>query len=686
MQDSPSLENDFLGKITGIITENISNENFGVSELANEIGMSRSNLLRKVKNSTKLSVSQFIRQVRLQHALEILKQTSLTVSEITYKVGFSSTSYFIKCFREYYGYSPGEVGKREVSEKAILDIEPTKKKSTWVILAEIIGVVLVAIVLYVMFKPELAPPTELEKSIAVLPFKNDSNDSTNVHIINGLMESILNNLQKIEDLRVVSRTSIEKYRNSDKTIPEMAEELNVSYFIEGSGQKIGDQIQLNIQLIEARKDNHLWAEQYNREAKDIFKLQREVAKSIADEIQVIITPDEEANINKVLTDNFVAYDYFLKGRDLLYTGSDEDLKEAITYFEKAIAHDSEFASAYADIAIAYYFVDVLQAEKKYTKQISHHADQALLFDSTLPQSLIAKALFYMSTDQNKLAVPYFEKALQYNPNSALVINFLSDFYANYVPDTEKYLEYALKGIELDIAAHDSVTASFIYLHVSNAFIQTGFVNEAEKYINKSLEYDQGNIFSEYVKAYILFARNGDLEQTRALLIETLNKDTTRLDVLQEVGKICYYMRDYDSAYYYYEKFINARTVYNLDIYRHQNALIGAVLAKVGEKKESELLLADYKDWVDGDESIYKHFGLAMYYAHEGDTKKAIEHMQLFAEEDNYHYWTILFVKIDPMIDNVKEHPEFRKLLNELDIKFWESHKRIKVTLQGKELI
>ncbi len=113
MQDPSYIENDFLKKITAIIEKNISNENFGVSELAREVGMSRSNLLRKVKSLTNLSVSLFIRQVRLKNAMEMLKQDSLNVSEVSYRVGFSSTSYFIKCFREYYGYPPGEVGKRD---------------------------------------------------------------------------------------------------------------------------------------------------------------------------------------------------------------------------------------------------------------------------------------------------------------------------------------------------------------------------------------------------------------------------------------------------------------------------------------------------------------------------------------------------------------------------------------------
>jgi len=113
MPDFYSIENDFLNKITEIIIENVSNEQFGVSELAQEIGMSRSNLLRKVKKLTDISVSQFIRQVRLEQAMEMLNEDSFTVSEVSYKVGFGSTSYFIKCFHDYYGYPPGEVGKRD---------------------------------------------------------------------------------------------------------------------------------------------------------------------------------------------------------------------------------------------------------------------------------------------------------------------------------------------------------------------------------------------------------------------------------------------------------------------------------------------------------------------------------------------------------------------------------------------
>ncbi len=192
------------------------------------------------------------------------------------------------------------------------------------------------------------------------------------------------------------------------------------------------------------------------------------------------------------------------------------------------------------------------------------------------------------------ALPHLEKALEYNPNSALVINILSDFYTRYVPNTEKYLEYALKGIRLDIASNDSTTASFIYLHVSNAFIQSGFVEEAEMYINKSLAYDPENLYSAYVKAFILYAKNRDLAQTKELLLETLRRDSTRLDVMQEVAKIHYFMRDFENAYKYYKKFTEIKDALKLDIYPVENAKIAMVMRKMGMHAGSRKIHAAFQ--------------------------------------------------------------------------------------------
>jgi len=875
MPDFSASKNEFLSKITGLIEKNISDEQFGVSELAQAVGMSRSNLLRKINKLTGLSASQFIRQVRLGKAMGLLKEGSYNVSEVSFKVGFNSTSYFIKCFRDQYGYPPGEAGKRGQSDSAAVQIDQpsqshqlaaimftdiqgfttlmqqdedkavafrkrhrevfkavTKKfngkilqyfgdgtLSTFpsaidavrcsiemqlafrqdpqipvrigihtgdIIFTEddIIGdgvnvasrieslaivgsvfisekvydeiknqsgiqtapmglfelknvdkpievfaitnpglmipekdqisgklkqganargrklgfiwiftVLVVIVVAYLAYNTNIfnlnAPsilsedPATDKKSIAVLPFINDSDDSSNVYIVNGLMESLLNNLQKIKDLRVISRTSVEKYRNNPKNLAEIAKELNVNYIIEGSGQKIGDRVLLNIQLIEARSDRHLWSEQYAREAKDIFALQQEVAKSIISEIEVIVTPEEEERIEKIPTENLLAYDLFLKGLDLFYKWK---LEEAITYFKEAIEEDSTFARAYADIAISYFYLDIFQAEKRYSDQINYYADRALLYDSKLAQSLVAKALDYINIGDYSSAVPILEKALEYNPNSAMVINILSDFYTSYNPNTAKYLEYALKGIKLEIAANDSATTSLIFLHISNAFVQSGFIDDAQYYINKSLDYDPENLYSHYVKAYILFAHNNDLKELKESLLETLDKDTTRLDVLQEVGKTCYYMRDYEEAYFYYKKFLYIREEQNLDIYKGENSKIALVLAKMGMKEESKKYLMDFKEYADNDNSVYQQLSLAAYYSYTGDRQKSLEHLKLFTQKENFFYWILIFLKIEPLFDNVKDLPEFKKINQEIESNFWHYHDQLKASLEEKGLL
>ena len=679
-------DDEFLNRITGIILENLSDEGFGVSELAAKIGMSRSNLLRRIKKHSGLSVSQFIRQIRLKKAMDLLRQTSLNVSEVSYEVGFGSSSYFIKCFREFYGYPPGEVGNRDSGGIETASGEFPRRNRIKLLAVSSAAILAAAIILFLIIRPFNRDRAGLEKSIAVLPFINDSDDPANVYLVNGLMESILNNLQNIEDLRVISRTSVEKYRNHPETIAELSKELNVNYFVEGSGQKIGDKIVLNIQLIEAPADKHLWTAQFRRQANDIFELQSEVAKKIADRIQATITPEEAERISKVPTHNLVAYDFFLKGMDLMHGGGKENLKASVELFGKAVALDPEFARAYADLAIAYYMLDMYRDDKQYSEQIHQNADRAVLLDPKLPQGLIAQAFVHMNNEEYEKAVPYLEKALEYNPNSALVINILSDFYTTYLPDTEKYLEYALRGIRLDIAANDSVTASFIYLHLSNAFIQTGFTSEAERYIDRALDYWPGNLYSEYVKAYILYAENGNLQGTRDLLIRALSKDTTRLDILQEVGKICYYLRDYRAAYRYYKRFSEERKAQQLDIYPYEDAKIGLVYARLGLMDEAEKLFADYREYALNDRSVYRDLSLAMYYSYEGETEQALAHLKEFAGQSNFHYWVILFLKQDPLVDNIRDLPEFNRLFSLMEVNFWRHHMEIRETLRKKSLI
>ncbi|WP_321995804.1 helix-turn-helix domain-containing protein [Draconibacterium orientale] len=684
MSNTSILGADFIEQVEAIILENIANEQFGVSELADLMNMSRSSLLRKIKTHTQLSASQFIRQVRVTKGMEMLKQTSLTVAEISYEVGFGNTSYFIKCFREQYGYSPGEVRKGAVPEENGNAQESVPEKYKWYAIGAMAVVVIVGFVLFFSRKSESR--VELEKSIAVLPFVNESSDSLNLYFVNGLMESTLNNLQKIGDLRVVSRTSVARYRGTEKSIPEIAEELNVNYLVEGSGQRFGNQVLLNIQLVEAATDRPIWGEQYSREVDDVFALQNEVARKIAQAIKAVVTPAELQQIEKIPTENLEAYDYYLQALNLYYNRTPENLEKAIYLFEKAIEEDDQFALAYANVAISYYFLDVNQKEKQYTEQINNFADKALLYDSRSAESLIAKALYYMQIEEYNLALPHLEKALEYNPNSLAVVQMLADLYARVIPNTAKYLEYALKGIQLDVAANDSIGKSYIYLALSNALVQNGFVDEAATYIEKSLDFNPENYYAPLMKAYILYAQDGDGERTKRLLLQEWRKDTTRLDLLQEVAKVYYYQEDYDSAFYYFEKFVAARDKGGLDIYPQEDVKIARVYEKMGLKEQAANFFDNYVEYCEKDQSIYKSASMAVMYAYRGEYNEAIEQLRIFSTQDNYQYWILLFQDMDPILKPLEANPEYRKTIQKINDRFWKKHATIEKVLAEKELL
>lgn len=690
-------DKEFLDQLIAKIEAHISEEDFGVSELAEAMHMSRSNLLRKVKKTTDLSVSQLINQTRLELAMELLRAGRGNVSEISMEVGFNSPSYFIKCFREHYGYPPGEVGKHpevKVHEPVGMTAKaasPSSKKSRigyW--LAGGLVLILLLSGWYFFGQKTLEERLTREKSIVVLPFKNDSADSTNVYLINGLMEATLNNLQKIKDLRVLSRTSAEKYRNSTKSIPEMAEELGVSYLVEGSGQKIGERIVLNIQLIEGVTDRHLWSKQYRREVSDIFALQQEISRDIANEIQAVITPEEASRIGKIPTENLKAYDLFLKGLELLNAPGGSlgggHLLASVAYFDQAIQEDERFALAYACAGMAFYYQDLYQAEMPHLEKLGAYSDKAMLYDPTSAESHTVKAMYYLLKRDYSQALPFLEKGLEYKPNSSQIIGLLGDFYANHLPNTEKYLEYALRGMRLEVGASDSVAASYFYLRLGNALVQTGFVDEAMENIDLSLKYFQGNAFSRYVKAFVNYAKTKDLDMTREMLIEEFGRDTTRFDILQDIAKVSYYLRDYDSAYYYYEKFNRIREVQKLDVYVHENQLIGEVYEKMGKDAEAKKFFDSYQDYIQKDQTIYKNLGVAMVYVRERKFDKALEHLRLFAKEDNVQLWVILFLPQDPMVDEFKKLPEFQKIWAEIERKFWANHEKVRRQLEDEGLM
>lgn len=694
--------NSFLSEAKSAVLDNISNEQFGVSELAEEMNMSRSSLLRKIKKQTNLSASQFIREIRLQTAATMLKDTELSASEIAFEVGFSNPSYFTKCYREYFGYPPSEtkskIEQEELKEESITEeekdehIEETtprviKNRNINKYIIAITTLVILTIVYF--FRDQFTSNESIvkeEKSVAFLPFKNLSEDNSNLYFINGVMESSLNNLQKIKDLRVISRTSTEKYRSNPKTVSEIAEELQVNYLIEGSGQKIGNEVLLSIQLIDASADTPIWSEQYKYKLDNVFELQNTIAKKIAFAIEANVTPKELELIDRKPTENIIAYDFYLKGLEHLNEKSEEGLNKAILNFEKAIEKDAKYANAYAQIAICYYYLDSNKIEKQYLDKLNEYADNALLYDSTSELPLIAKALYYINANEFKLALPYLEKALEYNPNASSVVLILSDLYARVVPDTNKYLTYALKGIKLNIEANDSVSKSFIYLNLSNALVQNGFAKEATQYIEESLKYNPKNPYAPYLKNFIDFANNKDLNSLTGKMLVEWKKDTMRSDITQELAKLYYFQEDYNNALFYYEKYIMILETNKIDLYPAENIKIAYTYNKMGFFKKAEQYLSKYKDYLEKEESIYKEASLATLYLYENKLDKAIEAYNRFSLQEGFQYWLLLFIKEDPLFKRLKNHPKYEQTIEKIEMQFWEKHKKLKGTLEKENLL
>jgi tetratricopeptide (TPR) repeat protein len=500
------------------------------------------------------------------------------------------------------------------------------------------------------------------------------------------MESSRNNLQKIKDLRVVSRTSTEKYRKNPKTVSEIAEELQVNYLIEGSGQKIGNEVLLSIQLIDANADSPIWSEQYKYELDNVFELQNTIAKKIAFAIEANVTPKELELIDKNPTENIVAYDFYLKGLESQNEQNEAGLNKAIQNFEKAIEEDSKYANAYAQIAICYYYLDSNKIEKKYLDKLNEYADNALLYDATSELPLIAKALYYINTNDFKLAIPYLEKALEYNPNASSAVLMLSDLYARVVPDTDKYLNYALKGIKLNVGANDSVSKSYIYLHLSNALVQNGFAKEASEYIEASLKYNPSNPYAPYLKNFIDYANNKDLKMLTSKMSIEWQKDTTRADITQELAKMYYFQEDYTNALLYYEKYIDILATNKIDLYPAENIKIAYTYNRMGFSSKAEHYLNKYKDYLEKDESIYKDAALAMLYLYENKTDKAIEAYNTFGLHDGFQYWVLLFIREDPLFKRLENHPKYEETIGKIETQFWKKHNKLKETLEEEKLL
>ncbi len=276
-----------------------------------------------------------------------------------------------------------------------------------------------------------------DKSIAVLPFANRSNREEDQFFTDGIHDNLLTTIAKIGSMKVISRTSVMEYRNTIKKLPQIAKELGVANILEGAIQRSGNQIRINVQLIDAVTDEHLWAEIYDREltAENLFAVQSEIAKKIADALQAELSTDEQRRIDARPTDNLLAYEAYMRGRQLMATRDGAKLKRATEEFSKATEIDPMFALAWVGVAdslsISPGYSDV-RYEDVYPI-IEDAVKNALAIDNGLGEAYASLGMMHWEYGRNDEAETAFQKAIELSPNYASAYQWYSQFIGDTDP-------------------------------------------------------------------------------------------------------------------------------------------------------------------------------------------------------------------------------------------------------------
>jgi TolB-like protein/tetratricopeptide (TPR) repeat protein len=294
----------------------------------------------------------------------------------------------------------------------------------------IIGVLLLVIAMLIVGRGPFYGQTGEsipQKSIAVMPFENRSEDKANAYFVEGIQDEILTRLSKIADLKVISRTSTQHYKSAPENLPEIARQLGVAHILEGSVQRSGDAVRVNVQLIKAATDSHLWGDTFDRKLTDIFSVESEVAKVVADQLRAKLTGQEEQVIAAKPTDNPDAYDAYLRGLAyILKPGSaiPANLLGAQKYFREAVRLDPKFALGWAHLSNVDsigYLSQSLQPTVALRDEARQAAETALTLQPNLGEALMAKGYYhYACLKDYDAAVRYFEQARQLLPNSSRI--------------------------------------------------------------------------------------------------------------------------------------------------------------------------------------------------------------------------------------------------------------------------
>jgi len=373
-------------------------------------------------------------------------------------------------------------------------------------------VIIVALFLIWQYMP-IKESVELDKSIAVLPFDYLNEDQNKRYQADGVMNTIISHLNKIKELRVIAKISTEKYRDNPTDPREIGNELNVSYLLEGSFQMIENDVRLSFGLISTIDGGTVWFDEYDRKWEDIFKLQSEVAQTIANEIKVIITPEEKRNIETITTSDITAYEYYLRGEEYRNRSFEEqNYRYTIQMYEKAIEIDPEFTLAWVGLAAAsrYIYWFYYDRSEEHLSKTKHYLDKALSLSPQSKEVLLEEGLYqYHCRFDYPKALQILEKLKADYPNDDELYFWIGAVYRR-MGEFRKSLENTDHAISLNSSEWSYWQSAGLTLRFLNEY------NQAEEYLKKVIDLNP-SIYEPYWFLVNLYSLTGDVKKAKEFL-------------------------------------------------------------------------------------------------------------------------------------------------------------------------
>jgi len=499
-------------------------------------------------------------------------------------------------------------------------LEAQEKSHTWIYVALIAALLSTGLFFLGRFtaSPKQSGLANIpSKSIAVLPFDNLSEEKGNAYFAEGVQDEILTRLAKVADLKVISRTSTQHFKSSPENLPEIAQQLGVAHIVEGSVQKANDQVRVNVQLINALTDAHLWAETYDRKLTDIFAVETEIAKTVADVLKAKLTGSEQHVIAARPTENAEAHQLYLKGRFFWNKRTGSDLKKSIDYFEQAIAVDPSYALAYAGVADAYVFLPGYTAGTPrdcYPKAVAA-AKKALELDDTLAEARTSLAIAVWLYDFDfSQAIREFQHAIELNPNYAIAHQQYGNITLLALGRFDDVIAEGKRAIELDPLSLVINTDLGVDYHYARRY------DEAIAQLRKTLEMDPGYYF-----AYVNLGQALEMKGARDSAIAEYQKARALNDDPSVLG------------------------------------LLGHIYAVSGDKTEALKILDQLKEL--SKQRYVAAYSFALIYLGLGDKEEALHWLEKSYEDRAGS--DIGYIRIDPLLDPLRGDPRFEALAEKI---------------------